>query len=80
MENLKKFLGGGGMVNLVNLSNLNFEALSLEEIKELERKLTLEYHSHLDEKSRKFPPYWIENLIEKVEKALKEKKLKEKKK
>ncbi len=65
----------------MNLSNLNFEVLSLEEIEELERRLILEYHSHLDEKARKFPPYWIESLIsviEKAKKALKEKKRKSK--
>ena len=54
----------------------NFENLSVEEIEVIKNRLILEYYSRWDEKSRKLPPYWLEELVEKVEKALKEKKKK----
>ena len=53
---------------------INFETLTIEELEEIEKRLVLEYHSYLQEKERKFPPYWIESALERIEKALREKK------
>ena len=54
----------------------NFESLTTQELEEIERRLILEYHSHLNEKARKWPPAWIERALEEIEKILKEKKKK----